>query len=34
MVKNADETLGRIDILINSAGRNITKMAEDLDDES
>lgn len=34
MVKNANETLGRIDILINSAGRNITKMVEDMDDES
>ncbi|MGE5615069.1 MAG: SDR family NAD(P)-dependent oxidoreductase [Bacillota bacterium] len=34
MVKYAEETLGRIDILINSAGKNITKMVEEMDDES
>jgi len=34
MVKYAEKTLGRIDILINSAGRNITKMIEEMDDES
>jgi len=34
MVESAKESLGRIDILINSAGRNITHMIEDMDDES
>lgn len=34
MVAFAKNTLGRIDILINSAGRNITKMVAEMDDES
>lgn len=34
MVSYAEKTLGRIDILINSAGRNITKMIEEMDDAS
>lgn len=34
MVEFAKNTLGRIDILINSAGRNITKMVEEMDDQS
>lgn len=34
MVRYAEETMGRIDILINSAGRNIIKMTEDMDDAS
>lgn len=34
MVEHAVETMGRIDILINSAGRNITKMIAEMDDES
>ena len=34
MVTAAKDTMGRIDILINSAGRNITKMIEEMDDES
>lgn len=34
MVQMAVAKMGRIDILINSAGRNITKMIEDMDDES
>lgn len=34
MVEFAKNTLGRIDILINSAGRNITKMVAEMDDEA
>lgn len=34
MVEHAARTMGRIDILINSAGRNITKMIEEMDDDS
>lgn len=34
MVLAAEEAMGRIDILINSAGMNIVKMMEDMDDES
>lgn len=34
MVEFAKNTMGRIDILINSAGRNITKMVAEMDDES
>lgn len=34
MAKDAADTMGRIDILVNSAGRNITRMTEDMDDES
>lgn len=34
MVQYAKNIMGRIDILINSAGRNITKMVTDMDDES
>lgn len=34
MVRFAQDKMGRIDILINSAGRNITKMVEEMDDES
>ena len=34
MVCAAEETMGRIDILINSAGMNIVKMLEDMDDDS
>lgn len=34
MVEYAKNTMGRIDILVNSAGRNITKMVEEMDDES
>lgn len=34
MVEFAKNTLGRIDILVNSAGRNITKMVAEMDDEA
>lgn len=34
MVRYAEEAMGRIDILVNSAGRNITKMVAEMDDES
>ena len=34
MVRAAQEKMGGIDILINSAGRNVIKMVEDMDDES
>lgn len=34
MVEFAKITMGRIDILVNSAGRNITRMVAEMDDES
>jgi len=34
MVAAAEEAMGRIDILINSAGMNVLKMMEDMDDDS
>ncbi len=34
MVSAAEETMGRIDILVNSAGMNAPKMLEDMDDET
>lgn len=34
MVAYARDTMGRIDILVNSAGKNITRMVTDMDDES
>ena len=34
MVKYAKRKMGRIDILVNSAGKNVLKMIEDMDDES